>query len=148
MPGVPCVFYPHWQKYKEDLKPMIVARKWAGVHSESEVKDEYADGDGYQATVVGKYGHLILMLGNKVTKGQVDWLKGFELVASNYSTMEGHDESFEIWVSSSQPKPIITGIDEVGSEPQGVKAEKFMKDGKLFIRINENIYDITGKKIQ
>ena len=148
MPGVPCVFYPHWQKYREDLKPMIVARKWAGVHSESEVKDEYASGTGYQATVVGKYGHLILMLGDKVTKGQVDWLKGFELVASNYSTMEGHDESFEIWVSSSQPKPIITGIDEVGSELQGVKAEKFMKDGKLFIRINENIYDITGKKIQ
>ena len=28
MPGVPCVFYPHWQKYKEDLKPMILARHW------------------------------------------------------------------------------------------------------------------------
>lgn len=29
MPGVPCVFYPHWQKYKADLKPMIDARKLA-----------------------------------------------------------------------------------------------------------------------
>ena len=35
MPGVPSVFYPHWAKYKEDIKPMIVARHLAGVHSES-----------------------------------------------------------------------------------------------------------------
>ena len=65
MPGVPCVFYPHWYKYKADLKQMILARKWAGVHSESTVENEYATTTGYQATVVGKHGWLILCLGDK-----------------------------------------------------------------------------------
>ena len=145
MPGVPCVFYPHWAKYKADIKPMIMARKWAGVHSESEVKDEYATATGYQATIVGKHGHLILMLGDKVTKGQVDWLSGFTLVASNYSTQEGHNESYEMWVSSSEPLP--SGIEDVISKP-AVKAEKFMQDGKLFIRLGESVYDAQGRLVR
>ena len=65
MPGVPCVFYPHWNKYKAELKPMIEARKLAGVHSQSPVYDESADTDGYQCTLQGKYGWLVLQLGNR-----------------------------------------------------------------------------------
>ena len=143
MPGVPCVFYPHWQKYKEDLKPMITARKWAGVHSESEVKDEYASATGYQATVVGHNGWLILCLGDKANKKGFD---GYKLAASNYSTMDGHNESFEIWVNSS--KPIPTDIEEVSEPVSGQeKASKFIQDGKLFLRLNGQVYDITGRKI-
>ena len=123
---------------------MIMARKWAGVHSESEVKDESATGTGYQATIVGKHGYLILMLGDKVTKGQVDWLNGFTLVASNYSTLEGHNESFEIWVSSTEPMPM--GIEDGIIQP-AVKAEKFMQDGKLFIRLGEKVYDAQGRLV-
>ena len=143
MPGVPCVFYPHWQKYKAELKPMILARKWAGVHSESEVKDEYATATGYQATVVGKHGWLILCLGDKT--GQT--FQGFTLAASNYSTMEGHNESFEIWVLSDQPRP--TGVEQPtsGSSLKG-RGEKFVKDGKLFIRLGERVYDVMGQIIK
>ena len=65
MPGVPCVFYPHWAKYKNEIKAMINARHLAGVHSESAVSDEMAEHDGYQCTVTGKNGYLILCLGNK-----------------------------------------------------------------------------------
>ena len=68
MPGVPCVFYPHWAKYKEDLKPMINARHLAGVHSESAVTDEEASKSGYRATIHGKNGNLILCLGNKTSQ--------------------------------------------------------------------------------
>ncbi len=143
MPGVPCVFYPHWQKYKAELKPMILARKWAGVHSESEVKDEYATATGYQATVVGKHGWLILCLGDKT--GQT--FQGFTLAASNYSTMEGHNESFEMWVLSDQPRP--TGVEQPtsGSSLKG-RGEKFVKDGKLFIRLGERVYDVMGQIIK
>ena len=143
MPGVPCVFYPHWKRYKADLKPMILARKWAGVHSESEVKDEYATATGYQATVVGKHGWLILCLGDKT--GQT--FQGFTLAASNYSTMEGHNESFEIWVLSDQPRP--TGVEQPtsGSSLKG-RGEKFLKDGKLFIRLGERVYDVMGQIIK
>ena len=143
MPGVPCVFYPHWQRYKAELKPMILARKWAGVHSESEAKDEYATATGYQATVVGKHGWLILCLGDKT--GQT--FQGFTLAASNYSTMEGHNESFEIWVLSDQPRP--TGVEQPtsGSSLKG-RGEKFLKDGKLFIRLGERVYDVMGQIIK
>ena len=102
LPGVPCIFYPHWAKYKEDLKPMIAARKAAGVHSESSTNDEDASATGYKVTVVGKRGNLILMLGDKVQgDSPASWLpeNNYYKMASNYSTMEGHNESFEIWVS-------------------------------------------------
>ena len=144
MPGVPCVFYPHWKKYKEDLKPMIIARKWAGVHSESEVKDEYATASGYQATIVGKNGWLILCLGDRANKQGFG--ADYKLAASNYSTMDGHNESFEIWVNSSIPMP-TTGIDQLSGVSSQPSAEKFIEDGKLYIRQGENIFDVTGRKI-
>ena len=145
MPGVPCVFYPHWAKYKEDLKPMIIARKWAGVHSESEVKDEYATSTGYQATVVGKYGWLILCLGDKAN-GQ--GFEGYQLAASNYSTMEGHNESFEIWVNSSKEKPMPQGMETINSDSSLMRrGEKFFRDGQLMIRVGDEIFDAFGRKI-
>ena len=145
MPGVPCVFYPHWAKYKEDLKPMILARKWAGVHSESEVKDEYSTATGYQATVVGKDGWLILCLGDKT--GQT--FQGFTLAASNYSTMEGHNESFEIWVNSSKERPIPMGVENPASDfSLKERGEKFLKDGKLYIRCGKQVYDAFGKSVK
>lgn len=63
MPGIPCVFYPHWVKYKEQIKPMIMARKLAGVHSESAVSDE-ATGSSYKATITGKTGSIVMYLGS------------------------------------------------------------------------------------
>lgn len=143
MPGVPCVFYPHWQKYKEDLKPMIIARKWAGVHSESEVKDEYSTPTGYQATIVGKHGWLILCLGDKANK---QGFQGYTLVASNYSSMDGHNESFEMWVLSDQPRP--TDIEQVESGELSVKSEKFLENGQLFIRCGERVFDAQGKLVK
>ena len=143
MPGVPCIFYPHWQKYKEDLKPMIIARKWAGVHSESEVKDEYSTSTGYQATMVGKHGWLILCLGDKANK---QGFQGFTLAASNYSTREGHNESFEMWVLSDQPIP--TELETVTGYGLPVTGEKFLQDGKLYIRRGERVYDMMGQTIK
>jgi alpha-amylase len=102
LPGVPCIFYPHWAKYKEDLKPMIFARKAAGVHSESATNDEEVSATGYKITVVGKRGNLILMLGDKVQgDNPASWLpeNNYYKMVSNYSTMDGHNESLEIWVS-------------------------------------------------
>lgn len=72
MPGVPCVFYPHWSRFQEVVKPLIMARRITGVHSESEVFDEALDTwDGnfadqthyYKATIIGKSGNIRLLLG-------------------------------------------------------------------------------------
>lgn len=62
MPGVPCVFYPHWKAHGAAIKPMILARKAVGVHSESAVSDDVVD-NGYRAYVTGTKGTLILELG-------------------------------------------------------------------------------------
>jgi hypothetical protein len=35
----------------------------------------------------------------------------------------------------------------VESESQPVKGEKFIQDGQLFIRLNGQVYDITGRKL-
>lgn len=38
LPGTPCVFLPHWQEYKEEIKAMITVRKAAGITNTSEIK--------------------------------------------------------------------------------------------------------------
>ncbi|MBQ6978730.1 MAG: chitobiase/beta-hexosaminidase C-terminal domain-containing protein [Paludibacteraceae bacterium] len=89
MPGVPCVFYPHWAKYKEDLKPMINARHLAGVHSESAVSEEEAEQGGYKAKIQGKNGTLILCLGNKAGATYA----GYQKVA--------YGNGYAIWVQAT-----------------------------------------------
>ena len=89
MPGVPCVFYPHWAKYKEDLKPMINARHLAGVHSESAVSEEEAEKGGYKAKIQGKNGSLILCLGNKAGATYA----GYQKVA--------YGNGYAIWVQAT-----------------------------------------------
>lgn len=77
MPGVPCVFYPYWKKYKNEIAPMVLARKAVGVHSESGVSDEVV-GNGYRAHVYGSKGELIVELGDAVSESHY----GFREVAA------------------------------------------------------------------
>ncbi len=98
MPGVPCVFYPHWKEYKSEIAPMVLARKAVGVHSESSVSDE-ADASGYRATVSGKNGTLILELGNRVSTTK----SGYTKAASG--------TGYAIWTKTTkaaEPKLVIT----------------------------------------
>lgn len=89
MPGVPCVFYPHWIAHKAAIKDMINARHLAGVHSESPVSDESATASGYQCTVQGKNGYLILCLGDKAG----NTFSGFTKVASG--------NGYAMWVQAN-----------------------------------------------
>lgn len=139
MPGVPCVFYPHWQKYKADLKPMIDARKLAGIHSESPVSNEEATQTGYQCTIQGKYGWLVLQLGDKTT--HTGWGDpAYQLKASG--------PGYAMWVNRTAPMPDTTAVDEVKGERTKVKAEKFIQNGQLYIRCGEKVYDVMGQIIK
>lgn len=89
MPGVPCIFYPHWKKYGNEIKKMILARKAVGVHSESAVQDE-GDNNGYRATVTGTNGTLILELGNRKSSHA-----GYTEVASG--------AGYSMWVKPNSP---------------------------------------------
>ena len=77
LPGVPCVFYPHWVRYKTEIGKMINARRAAGIHSESSVQETAGSGY-YEATVQGHRGQVILYLGSSASKAAPS---GFMLAA-------------------------------------------------------------------
>ncbi len=63
MPGTPCLFWPHWVTYKNELKKMIKARKAAGVTNESEITWAGQVGGGYVTKVQGTKGSVMVISG-------------------------------------------------------------------------------------
>jgi hypothetical protein len=43
--------------------------------------------------------------------------------------------------------PKLFELEEVKSEELRVKSEKFLKDGQLYIRVGEKVYDIQGRLV-
>ena len=95
MPGVPCIFYPHWKAHGDAIKPMILARKAVGVHSESAVSDEVI-GNGYRAVVTGSKGSLILELGDACSSQS--W--GYSEVAAG--------PGYKMYITYEASAPILT----------------------------------------
>ena len=128
MPGVPCVFWPHWVKYKSEIKSMINARKKAGIHSESTVEESSGSG-WYMATVHGKYGNVILYLGSKASQSAP---------AGYTQAIKGTDYAMYYTGNGGQ------GIEEVNAVQRG---EKFIENGQLFIRCGEHVFDAQGRRV-
>lgn len=63
-PGTPCIFLPHWQAYKSEIKALIAARNAAGVHNQSAVTVLRHDKDCYMAEVTGSKAKLVVKIGN------------------------------------------------------------------------------------
>ena len=145
MPGVPCVFYPHWVTFKDDLKKMINARYKTGVHSESGVSDECGNGF-YKATITGKNGEIRLLVGpnsgyNSTPSGYTLAVKG-----TNYGVY--YKETSARGDKNTERTPITEGIEEVTDNGLQVTGEKFMKDGQLYIRCGEQVYDVMGRIVK
>ena len=144
MPGIPCVFYPHWVSFKDKIKPMINARYKTGVHSESAVSDEAGNGY-YKATITGTNGQIRLLVGPN--SGYNSTPAGFTLAVKG--------ENYGVYYKVNSPRgdknternDITTGVEEIVEETPSVQTEKFMKDGKLYIRCGEQVFDITGQRI-
>ena len=99
MPGVPCVFYPHWAKYKDAIGKMVLARKAAGVHSESQVSDEAGNGY-YKATITGKHGSVRLLLGSN---------SGYNTTPTGY-TLAYKGGNFAMYYTTTQTEVPILSI--------------------------------------
>ena len=99
MPGVPCVFYPHWAKYKDEIGKMVLARKAAGVHSESHVSDEAGNGY-YKSTITGKHGSIRLLLGPN---------SGYNTTPQGY-TLAYKGGNFAMYYTSTQPEVPVLSI--------------------------------------
>lgn len=148
MPGVPCVFYPHWVKYKEDIKKMIYARKMAGVHSESAVNDN-ASGSGYEATITGKTGEIKLYLGDKAAganpSGYIEACKG-EGYAVYYKTTKSTKPVLSVTPNSGsykteqtiQMSAMATGACDIYYTTNGTEPSKTSTKYTAAFTVSEN----------
>ena len=128
MPGVPCVFYPHWIKYKSEIRKMIEARQLAGIHSESTV-EESATENWYRATVHGHRGTIRLMLG---TAAQDEKPAGYTQV------VKGTD--YAMYVTDQ----IEQGIESAKRQEPTANSQKLLRNGQLLILRNGQTYDVMG----
>lgn len=145
MPGVPCVFWPHWVTFKEEIKKMINARYKTGVHSESSVNDEAGNGY-YKATIYGKNGEIRLLVGpnsgyNTTPQGYTLAVKGTNYGVYYKTTSARGDKDKE-------RQPIVEGVEQPSDSSLKGRGEKFVKDGQLLIRVGEQVFDAMGRKIQ
>jgi len=133
MPGVPCVFYPYWTSYKDEINELIAVRKRAGVHSESEVLEETSGQYQYSATVQGHRGRVIVRVGKYRSKTVPE---GFELA------VEGGDRGqYSVFIKMQS--------DDAENIPSGnVQCTKELRNGQLYIRVGENVYDILGNRVE
>ena len=130
MPGVPCVFWPHWATYKEEISELIAIRKRVGIHSESQVLEETSGLYRYGATVQGHRGKVFVALGKN--RSQLDVPEGFEQVADG--------DHYTLYI-----KEEAEGISSIISDKEG---KKFLKDGELYIRCGEQVYDAMGRMVK
>lgn len=124
MPGVPCVFWPHWYKYQSEINTLISIRKAAGIHSESAVSDEgYVQG-GYSGTIQGHKRKVILRLGKN---------RDMTIPAGYWKCVDG--DYYTVYMEAGQdverPKP-------------NAESRKILRDGRLYIQVGEQVYDATG----
>ncbi|MBR6118208.1 MAG: hypothetical protein IKQ11_05055 [Paludibacteraceae bacterium] len=135
MPGIPCLFWPYWKSYQDDVNELIAVRKRVGIHSESAVLEEESGQYKYSATVQGHRGQAIVRVG-KYRSTTVP--EGFEVAVEG-----GNRGEYTVYVKMG-----AQGVDEVKGEKLEVKGEKFIENGQLYIRVGEAVYDIMGKQIQ
>lgn len=129
MPGIPCVFWPHWKSYQKEINEMIAIRKLVGIHSESEVTDETSGAQAYSAVIHGHRGKVILRLG-----------QGREISAPAGYRIAAIGNHYSIYVEEGQAVPEVK-VDDAAPI-------KFMQDGQLFLRGDGQVYNVTGQRVQ
>lgn len=137
MPGLPCVFYPHWKTYQTEISYMISLRKAAGIHSESTVTDEVAGSQNYSATIQGHNGSIILRMG---TSRETTVPAGYVL------KMTGCD--MDIYLSADcagdDTMQTFSSLEDVLSAPE---ATKEIRNGQVYIIRNGIRYDALGRVV-
>lgn len=149
MPGTPCVFLKHWQRYPIAIGNMILARKAAGITNQSAIIDGGTLDGGYFVKVQGEKGTVLCLAGfvNYDTTG-------FKLISSgtNYAyfvsdniTVEGLREGSDdeeakdltIYVQCDEA-PYIYSWNSAGQPTNGVwpgtqlTTQETKEDGKTF----------------
>lgn len=128
MPGVPCVFWPHWYTYKQEINDMIAIRKAAGLHSQSQVLEETSSNQAYSATVQGHHKKVIVRLGKN---------RDMTMPAGYFKCVDG--DHYTVYLEVGE------GVETVKGERQ---EEKFIENGQLYIRRGDKIYNAMGQVVE
>lgn len=104
LPGTPCIFLPHWQKYKSEIGRMILARKAAGVTNQSEIVRQELLNGGYVTVVQGDKAKVMVLSGYP---NNFD-TSGFTMISSgtNYAYYVSSTLDVTDIVNSGQPETI------------------------------------------
>ena len=146
MPGVPCVFWPHWVTFKDAIKAMINARYKAGVHNESSVSDEAGNGY-YKATITGTNGSIRLLVGPN--SGYDSTPQGYTLASKGVNYGVYYKTTTARGDKDKSRQPIVEGVENPTSDSSlKGRGEKFMENGKLFIRCGEYVFDVMGNRVK
>lgn len=133
MPGVPCVFYPHWASYKSEINELIAVRKRAGIHSESKVLAEESGQNQYSATVQGHRGQVIVRVGKNRSMTKPE---GFEVAVEG-----GERGDYTVYVKMG-----VEATDNVEAEQPGTR--KIIYNGHVYILREGQTYTLTGSEIK
>lgn len=90
-PGTPCVFWPHYTQFKDEIQAMIRARKAAGITNTSYVEVLETNSNCYMAKIYGTRGTLVVKIGSSMASPQ-----GF-----NNSQIYATGNDYCIWVDTS-----------------------------------------------
>lgn len=82
MPGTPCIFQPHWNAYKSEIKEMIAARKYAGITNMSNYANKQSKKTLYVNEVTGTKHKLLVAVGNDAAGYAGE--KGYTKILSGY----------------------------------------------------------------
>lgn len=137
LPGTPCVSWPHWYTFPDDIAALVALRKAAGIHSESVVTDESASSNAYTATITGHHGSVILRMG---AGRSTDVPSGYFLAIQGLN--------MDIYASSDVDYSpfVITGVEDVIAPEH--QAQKSFENGQIIIRQGERTYNILGQSIR
>ncbi|MBQ8713293.1 MAG: starch-binding protein [Prevotella sp.] len=88
MPGTPCIFLKHWQRYPIAIGNMILARKAAGITNQSTILQYDAKSYGFILKTKGSVGEVLVLCGSATAD-----VSGYKLIAQG--------EQFSYYVSNN-----------------------------------------------
>ena len=122
MPGTPCIFQPHWNAYKSEIKEMIAARKYAGITNMSNYANKQSKKTLYVNEVAGTKHKLLVAVGNDADKyaGETGYTKIFSGYHYAYFLSNDAETSWTDVPSGSYEEGFKTTLTAV-SQTEGAK---------------------------
>lgn len=122
MPGTPCIFQPHWNAYKSEIKEMIAARKYAGITNMSNYVNKQSKKTLYVNEVTGTKHKLLVAVGNDADKyaGETGYTKILSGYHYAYFLSNDAETSWTSMPSGSYEEGFKTTLTAV-SQTEGAK---------------------------